>query len=756
MKLKINNLLKINKFRILNSLFTKLMASFLLVICVISSFHLFSYRLYVNNIKTELFNNENANLNRTVDEVESYLNQMQRTLVRLYLQKNFQKIMAQNYILPYDHKILIDECVLYTYDFAYYSTYFLYTQKSDYIITSNGTYEKERYFNRFYKSNKFTKNFWDDELRKDFTYKIYPGDYFEDKRFNDGTSNYLVPLAFKNSTRNDMLVIVLVDINHLISSVTDGNSERLYITNENNETIYSDNSSIEISGLSIGNDLGSRKNKINKEYLISRTSNTSGLKYYRMLDDKLIKNQLKTTSLLYVFIFLISLFVSILISVYIVIKVNNPVKQIGDIIKKSNKDMLQKDIGDLKNIRDYIKKLDTVNSAYEKEISSKDSILQTFFYQAKVKNIYSFISLLKEQISIKSDYFIVYFKLHYKPQYYSEISMEPSKGTYYLKEYIQLKIENCSNRSVTFNMEDDQIVSIINVGTQRESFKRNIQKILEVLKTEEDYMFLTVVISEFYENISELGDVFNKLVKISKHRKLTDETQLMEEESFNFYNSKIYFSSEQARRFSDLLQKGEEQQCIELTDKILDDNNKSGINAFYITLLCNELVNCCIKSLVENYYNVPEKFDIDSTLSRLNKCATIDDYKEVCTSFIFSVANYFKTHAQEKDYIIDYVKEYIEKNYNEDIYLELLADKLNITKAYLSLYFKNKTGINLSEFLKNYRMQKAKEMLDETALKIQEVSNLIGIPNVNTFIRLFRAYTGVTPGEYRKNRIKIE
>lgn len=754
MKLKFNKLLKFKRIKIFNSLFAKLMTGFLFIILVVSSFHLFSYRLYVTNIKTQIFNNENANLDRIVTEVENYLDKMQKTLVKLYLQKDFQKILAQNNILPYDHNILMDQCTLYTYDFTYYSSYFLYTQRSDYIITANGTYEKERYFNRFYKNNKYTESFWKSELSKDFTFKIYPGDYFEDIRFSEDTSNYLVPLAFKNSTKNDILVIVLVDINHLISSITDGNSERLYIIDENNETIYSDNPSLEISGMLNNNDLVSRKNKIRNEYLVSRTLNASKLKYYRMLDDKLVKNQLKTTSLLYIYIFLISLFVSILISVYIVIKVNNPVKQIGDIIKKSNQDLLQKDIGDLKNIKDYIQKLDIVNSTYKKEISSNDSVLQTFFYQAKVRNIYSIISSLKEQITIKSDYFIVYFKLHYKPRYYDEISMEFSKGTYYLKEYIQLKVEKYFERAVTFNMEDDQIVSIINVSTQRDSFRGNIQEILDVLKNEEEYMFLTIVISGFYENISELGDVFNKMVRISKHRKPICETQLLEEESFKFNSSKIYFSSEQTMKLSDLLQKGEDKQCIEFANKIIDDNYKNKINAFYITLLCSELVNCCIKTLVEIYYNVPEKFDIASTLSKLNKCSTIDDYKEVCTSFILSIANYFKTHAQEKDYIIDYVKEYIEKNYGEDIYLELLADKLNITKAYLSLYFKNKTGINLSEFLKNHRMQKAKEMLDERTLKIQDISNSIGIPNVNTFIRLFKASTGMTPGEYRKNKVK--
>ena len=99
------------------------------------------------------------------------------------------------------------------------------------------------------------------------------------------------------------------------------------------------------------------------------------------------------------------------------------------------------------------------------------------------------------------------------------------------------------------------------------------------------------------------------------------------------------------------------------------------------------------------------------------------------------------------------MKEYVKKNYTEDIYLDLLAEKLNITKTYLSAYFKNKTGVNLSDYINNYRIKIAIELLESTPMKVQEIGAKVGFQNINTFIRLFKKYTGNAPGEYRKKNV---
>ena len=79
----------------------------------------------------------------------------------------------------------------------------------------------------------------------------------------------------------------------------------------------------------------------------------------------------------------------------------------------------------------------------------------------------------------------------------------------------------------------------------------------------------------------------------------------------------------------------------------------------------------------------------------------------------------------------------------------MLAEKVYMATSYLSHIFKKDTGQNLSKFIKAYRMEKAKEMLEETHEKIVQISYAVGYPNVSYFCQSFREFYGVSPQKFR-------
>lgn len=105
------------------------------------------------------------------------------------------------------------------------------------------------------------------------------------------------------------------------------------------------------------------------------------------------------------------------------------------------------------------------------------------------------------------------------------------------------------------------------------------------------------------------------------------------------------------------------------------------------------------------------------------------------------------THHKE----LSIVKEYIYENYGNEISVDKLAEMVFMSPSYLSSVFKRETGENLSYFIKAYRMECAKEMLEGTVFKIADISNKCGYPNVSYFCSTFRAHFGVSPQKYREN-----
>lgn len=96
------------------------------------------------------------------------------------------------------------------------------------------------------------------------------------------------------------------------------------------------------------------------------------------------------------------------------------------------------------------------------------------------------------------------------------------------------------------------------------------------------------------------------------------------------------------------------------------------------------------------------------------------------------------------------VKNYIYQHYAEDLSLETLAEKVYLSSGYLSFIFKKETGMNLNRFIRVVRMEKAKELLCNSNMKVAQVSEQVGIPNVSYFCRSFREYYGSSPESYRK------
>ena len=103
---------------------------------------------------------------------------------------------------------------------------------------------------------------------------------------------------------------------------------------------------------------------------------------------------------------------------------------------------------------------------------------------------------------------------------------------------------------------------------------------------------------------------------------------------------------------------------------------------------------------------------------------------------------------------IKLAKQYIIDNFNKNITLKEVADKVFLSQNYLSELFKKETGEGFYEFLSNYRVKKAKELLITTNFKIYEVAEKVGYNDSITFGRAFKKITGTTPNNFRNNKIK--
>ncbi|SIR10759.1 response regulator transcription factor [Domibacillus enclensis] len=111
-----------------------------------------------------------------------------------------------------------------------------------------------------------------------------------------------------------------------------------------------------------------------------------------------------------------------------------------------------------------------------------------------------------------------------------------------------------------------------------------------------------------------------------------------------------------------------------------------------------------------------------------------------------------KEGAKQKSRVnLDEIKEYIEEHYaSADLSLGMISRKFFVSKEYLTTAFKKKFGCNITEFIIEYRMAQAKELVETTTLQFKTIGSMVGYEDVSYFYRLFKKVYGTSPGCMRK------
>ena len=93
---------------------------------------------------------------------------------------------------------------------------------------------------------------------------------------------------------------------------------------------------------------------------------------------------------------------------------------------------------------------------------------------------------------------------------------------------------------------------------------------------------------------------------------------------------------------------------------------------------------------------------------------------------------------------------YIAEHYDMPITVNQLAEIENYNATYYSDWFKQQTGVSPSMYLRYIRINRAKELLEETDYTVMDIAVMVGYSSNSTFTRAFHSVAGMTPKEYRE------
>lgn len=172
------------------------------------------------------------------------------------------------------------------------------------------------------------------------------------------------------------------------------------------------------------------------------------------------------------------------------------------------------------------------------------------------------------------------------------------------------------------------------------------------------------------------------------------------------------------------------------------------ITTAFITRLCRQ-----------NGMELEQAFRLsDFYIQKLDYIHTIEEihnlHDEMVLDYTEKMRKYFRSNMDSKH--VNACKEYIYAHIKERITIEDLADQLGVSANYLSRLFKKETGISVSGYIREKKIEMAKNLLRFSECSMIDIANRLSFSSQSHFIQQFREVVGMTPKKYRDQNYMVQ
>lgn len=301
-------------------------------------------------------------------------------------------------------------------------------------------------------------------------------------------------------------------------------------------------------------------------------------------------------------------------------------------------------------------------------------------------------------------------------------------------------------------LKDNGIAVIVNCG-ERTAGEKNVDIRLSVadhlcreLETRYE-ISIPFYIGRIYEDVMDINRSFLETAAIASDYHMLGNQKVILFEEIGYEEQNIQYPILEQTLFIQCLKQANEEAALKALDNMIGEIEP--LKSFVITqCLCFDIINITIKTLDQL-----KGFELKNVdLKKLITFKSLPEFREKMAGLTIEMCRQFaefkdSRNNERKSEILDYVN----CHYGDSsMGLESVADEFGVSSNYLSRFFKQETGCSFIQYVTMIRMDRARELLVNSNKQIKEIVAEIGYIDVANFVRKFKGYEGVTPGQYRE------
>ncbi len=308
-----------------------------------------------------------------------------------------------------------------------------------------------------------------------------------------------------------------------------------------------------------------------------------------------------------------------------------------------------------------------------------------------------------------------------------------------------------------FGLTENKVVIIFNLNQR--SLSAMIQQemydfVMETNKriSHEFPFSLTFGIGEIHVDVENIWRSFHEAEKALNHKLFVGRNQtIFFSDIAEEINGIRYHFYEKNIALMNLLSTGTIEGVNSIIDEIMEMPSTTLMSYTDFLREIGTMLHLFTGFLVKRGIPVDKVFDgRKSPFAELEGMETIDDIriwvKGICAKAAEEVCRGRDTKV---DKYSSMMVEFIKDNFHDDITLYDLSVHVGLSTAYTSKIFKDTVGSNFTEYVSTLRIDEAKQLLSENKLSIKEIAYKVGFNSIYTFLRTFKKFENISPGQYR-------
>ncbi|WP_196426407.1 AraC family transcriptional regulator [Paenibacillus campinasensis] len=632
---------------------------------------------------------------------------------------------------------------------------YIYFRNSDTILTSGLKTDSDLFYSKLYSYDHMTYEEWKEQVLHAPHYNTFlPVAQIGRPADKSDMLTYVQSLPVGERSSPQGALVMLIDKRQIytwLEEITRSNQGSIYIKDAGGQVLLHAESGEETPLMP-----GESLSKIS----VSAYSAESGWEYVSAVPDEVFWGRVQTVKNLAFSVLFFYLVAGIGACAFLTYRAYQPVREIIRLIS----DKKHPGHTDYGNEYEYIK------TAVEDVFLQKDAMRDKLQEQVPVLRSHFLLRLLKGNVDSEavSEHSLAFMGIDFPHPYYGVALIklcgmdEGERGNtekvWALMRFLtgQLVEDNRMDHFHCVELDKDMVAVIFNVPDPG-LHQAEIYPWLETIQDTIRRRFNTgaiIALSDLHSGMEQVPMCLDESMKALDYSIFTENQSVLVYDDMKHKSELVYdFPVDTEVRIIQAVKNGETVKVEQLIESLYRNNfNMEHKKPELARLLFANLVSTLFKLLNGLNLKYDELFKQDlNPLEVINKADTVHDMYTFVLSLFHKVCRQVSAkRMSSSSAIVDKAKVYLEQN-ADDAMLSLasVAEHFQITPQYLSGLFKKSSGINMSDYLAQVRIKKAKELMSDPDITISQIARLVGYNNDVGFIRVFKKHEGMTPGQYR-------